>query len=84
MTDFEKVLNGWRIYLLNIDDAPHHPKELIPTDWDDDMFIAESERQGNVHSFEGFEEAFNQSDFNVDYFYIRIIKIDKDESNNTN
>lgn len=38
-----------------------------------DEFIAEAERQGNVYSILGFQEAFNNDEINMDDSFIRIL-----------
>jgi len=78
-TGYEKILTGWRIYRVELDDINTKIKhDKIPVDWKDEEFIAESERQGHVYTLEGFENAFNESGVNEYASYIRIIKVDKD------
>lgn len=58
-----------RVYLIDID---NYEFEEVPTVWKDEKFISEAEIQGNVFSLNGFQEAFNNEELNLES-YIRIL-----------
>ena len=44
-----------------------------PSDFSDERFMSETEKQGNVYSLSGFQDAYNEGDINGENSYIRII-----------
>lgn len=59
-----------RIYLV---DVYNYEFDTVPTTWNDEKFISESEIQGNVYSLEGFVKHFNAKAIDSLESYIRII-----------
>ena len=67
-----------RIYVIDID---NYEFDTPPIKWNDGKFMSEAEIQGGVYSLEGFEEAFNSGYINSETYFIRIIGVPYDTSN---
>lgn len=79
MSNWDKTLNGWRIYRINLDST--FDNDTPPPVWKDNEFIEQAEKQGNVYTLEGFENAFNETDTNEENSYIRIINVAESTTN---
>lgn len=71
-------MNNIRVYVADIDEFDRG-NELAQTlslmDLTDEQFVDESERQGNVYTLKGFEEAINTEDLIPTNSFIRILNV---------
>jgi len=60
-----------RVYLIDT----HNIKEQHWNELTDEEFMVIAEGEGNVHSLNGFQEAFNNSDINTEIDVVRFISV---------
>jgi hypothetical protein len=63
-----------RYYLISPDDL--EDEDIIILDLDDEGFITEAERQGNVYTESGFVDAFNTEEVSCFTLYLRVIEVE--------
>jgi len=61
-----------RVYLVDFYNYDFDDNDS-PSDFSDEKFMSEAEKQGNVYSLSGFQNAYNEGDINGENSYIRII-----------
>jgi hypothetical protein len=61
-----------RVYLVDFYNYEFDDNDS-PYDFNDERFMSEAEKQGNVYSLIGFQYAYNKGDINCENSYIRII-----------